>query len=204
MAALTPLEVANAVLAGSKPDPVGTLVGAFDGVVGGDTPAAGTFTTLDASGAVTLGATTVTTLGASGAATLAAASVTTLSASGLATLASATLSGYFQGSSANGLTAVGTTRTDALQLAKQYNSVGTAASTAVGVKLPTGVVGMEVDVNLLTAVTAASIHVYALGSETIDTVPGATGVVLTKGRVCRYKFVATLTWESMLWGAVSA
>ncbi len=150
----------------------GVLTGTFDGVVGGVTPAAGTFTTVNASG--------------------------------LATLTSTVLSGYFEGSVGNGLQAIGTDRGSALQLAKQYNSISAAASTAVGALLPVGAVGMEIDINLLAAVTAATIHVYASGSETIDTAAGSTGVLLTKGLTCRYKFVAALTWQSSLWGLKSA
>ncbi len=142
--------------------------------------------------------------GVVGGVTPAAATVTTLNATGLATLTSATLSGYFQGSVAPTLTAVGTDRSTALLLAKQYNVITSAASTAVGVTLPVGVIGMEVDINLLTAVTAATIHIYASGSDTVDTQVGSTGVLLTKGKVCRYKFVAANTWVSSLWGAVSS
>jgi hypothetical protein len=121
-----------------------------------------------------------------------------------ATVTGLTSSGYIKGSTSASLTAVGTSRADALQLAAEYNLIGAAASTAVGTILPVGVVGMAIDVNLLNAVTAASIHVYASGSETIDTIAGATGVLLTKNKACRYKFVAALTWVSMLWGGPSA
>jgi hypothetical protein len=142
--------------------------------------------------------------GVVGGVTPAAGTFTTLNASGLASLASATLTGYFQGSVANGLTAVGTTRADALQLAKQFNVISTAATTAVGVVLPVGVVGMEIDIDGLTGIVAASFHVYASGSETIDTVAGATGVILTKPKTVRFKMVAANTWVSAVWGAVSS
>ncbi len=177
----------------------GVLSGTFDGVVGGVTPAAGTFTTLQSTGAATL----ATVDGILGSVTPAAGTHTTLNATGLTSLASATLTGYFQGSVANSLTAIGTNIGSALQLAKQYNVIGTAASTAVGVILPVGVLGMEIDINVLN-VTAATIHVYANGSETIDTQVGSTGVALAKQKTCRYKFVAANTWVSSLWGGASA
>ncbi len=202
----------------------GALSGTFNGAIGGVTPAAGVFTTLQSTGAATLAtvdgilgsvtpaAATVTTLQSTGAATLAtvngilgnvtpaAATVTTLNATGLATLTSAVLSGYFEGSVGNALTAVGTNRASALQLAAQFNNITTAAA-GTGVILPVGVIGMEID-NFNAG--ANSIKVYASGSETIDTVAGSTGVPLASAKRCRYKMVAANTWVSAQWGLPSA
>ncbi|HEY1982464.1 MAG TPA: hypothetical protein VGH13_20500, partial [Xanthobacteraceae bacterium] len=149
----------------------------FDGAVGSVTPAAGAFTTVD---------------GIIGGITPAAATVTGL-----------TSSGYIKGSVGNALTAVGNNRATALQLAAEFNNV-TVAAASTGVLLPVGVVGMSVYVFADSGIVAASLQVYATASETIDTVAGATGVVLTKGKRCLYKFVAANTWISAQLGVISA
>jgi hypothetical protein len=146
-----------------------------------------------------------TTIGATTPSTVAAS---TLSATGASTLAavaatSITASGYVNPSVGNALTAVGTNRATGLQLAAQFNNVTTAA-TGTGVILPVGVVGMAIDIIADSGIAGAAIQVYASASETIDTVAGSTGVVLTKGKRCRYKFVAANTWISMQWGVISA
>lgn len=120
-----------------------------------------------------------------------------------ATVTGLTSSGYIKGSVGNGLTAVGTNRGTALQLAAEFNNVTTAAS-GTGVILPVGVVGMGIYVFADNGIAAASIQVYASGSETIDTVASSTGVVLTKGKRCFYKFVAANTWISAQLGVISA
>lgn len=109
-------------------------------------------------------------------------------------------SGYSLASVGNALTATGTTRTDALQLAKQYNRLTTVAS-GTGVILPTGVVGMAI---VLFNAGANVCKVYANGSETIDGTAGSTGVNLTNGNRCVYMFMASNTWISAQMGAVSA
>jgi fibronectin-binding autotransporter adhesin len=156
-------------------------------------PSAGSFTTLAASStlAVTGAATLSSTLAVTGASTLAAVSATNIVASG-----------YVEKSVGNALTAAGSTRTDALQLAKQVNNV-TVAATGTGVILPVGVIGMEIDI-FARSFAAAAIQVYASASETIDTVAGSTGVVLTKTKACRYTFVAANTWVSAQLGVISA
>lgn len=119
---------------------------------------------------------------------------------GEATATGITLSGYTKPSLANGLTATGTTRADALQLAKEINVLGTVAS-GTGVILPVGVVGMVIKIfhngaNVL--------KVYASASETIDAVAGATGVSLTNAKRCEYIFTVANTWLSAQMGVVSA
>lgn len=143
------------------------------------TTAAGSFTTLAAS----------STLAVTGASTLAAVSGTSITASG-----------YFLRSVGNALTAVGTNRATALQLAKEINNITTAAS-GTGVILPVGVIGMEIEV---VNAGASLVQVYATASETIDTTAGSTGVALTNAKRCVYKFVAANTWISAQMGAVSA
>lgn len=111
-----------------------------------------------------------------------------------------TSSGYFLRSVGNALTAVGTNRATALQLAKEINNVTTAAA-GTGVVLPVGVVGMVITVY---NAGANAIKVYGSGSETIDGTAGSTGVTLTNALRCQYTFVAANTWISAQLGAVSA
>jgi hypothetical protein len=120
-----------------------------------------------------------------------------------ATVTGLTNSGYIKGSVGNALTAVGTNRATALQLAAEFNNVTVAAS-GTGVLLPVGVVGMSVYVFADSGIAGAAIQVYATASETIDTVAGSTGKVLTKGNRCMYKFVAANTWISAQLGVISA
>ncbi len=159
-----------------------------DGIVGSITPAAGTFTTVGG----TIGTFSSSVNGVLGGVTPAAATVTGL-----------TSSGYIKGSVGNALTAVGTNRATALQLAKEFNNVTVAAS-GTGVLLPVGVVGMEIWVFVDAGVAGAVVQVYATASETIDTVAGSVGVPLTKGLRCIFKFVAANTWISAQLGVVSA
>lgn len=113
---------------------------------------------------------------------------------------SATITNYLNESVGNGLTAAGTTRADALQLAKQVNRVTTAAA-GTGVILPVGVVGMIIYVF---NAGANPIKVYASASETIDGTAGSTGVTLTNALRCTYTYVAANTWISAQLGVVSA
>jgi hypothetical protein len=108
--------------------------------------------------------------------------------------------GYFLRSVGNALTATGTTRADALQLAKEVNRLTTVAS-GTGVILPVGVVGMCIRIYQS---GASPVKVYASASETIDGVAGATGVTLTNALRCEYEFVAANTWISAQLGVVSA
>ena len=125
--------------------------------------------------------------------------ITVNRATGTVTLLNST-SAYALSSVDNALTAVGTNRADALQLAKQVNRVTTAAS-GTGVILPVGVIGMVITVY---NDGANAISVYASASETVDTVAGVTGVTLTNALRCQYTFVAANTWISAQLGVISA
>lgn len=108
--------------------------------------------------------------------------------------------GYFLRSVGNALTATGTTRADALQLAKEVNRLTTVAS-GTGVILPVGVVGMRIRIYQS---GANPVKVYASASETIDGTAGSTGVTLTNALRADYEFVDTNTWISAQLGVVSA
>ena len=108
--------------------------------------------------------------------------------------------GYFLKSVGNALTATGTSRATALQLAAEINNVTTTA-TGTGVLLPVGVIGMKIE---LFNAGAQVLQVYATASETIDTVAGSTGVNLTNAKRCKYEFVAANTWISAQLGVISA
>jgi hypothetical protein len=138
---------------------------------------------------------------ATGAVTLLSGSITgNLTVTGSLTVTGNSSSAYALSSVGNALTAVGTNRATALQLAKQVNNVTTAAS-GTGVILPVGVIGMVVTVYNN---GANAIKVYASASETVDTVAGATGVTLTNALRCQYTFVAANTWISAQLGVISA
>lgn len=109
-------------------------------------------------------------------------------------------SGYFESSAGNALTAAGTNRATALQLANQINNVTTVAS-GTGVILPVGAIGMRITIFNN---GANSLQVYGSASETIDGVAGSTGVPLTNPNACEYFYVATNTWISAQLGGISA
>jgi hypothetical protein len=138
--------------------------------------------------------------------TVAASSGNTLVAGTLAVTGASTLTGtlttagHTARSVGNDLTAAGTTRTDALALTKDINNVTTAAA-STGVTLPAGVVGEEV---VVINAGANAIQVYGNGSDTIDTVAGSTGVVLTNGKRAIFMCVAANTIVSAQLGVVSA
>ena len=181
--------------------------------IGGTTPLAGKFTTLDATSTVTLSPANKNVVASpSGTGVVTIAPNTSGSMNNMAVGDVTPLTGVFttlvstvhtERSVGNGLTAIGSDRGGSLALTKDVNNVTTAA-TGTGVTLPTGVIGMEVDVYIDSGVAGAAVQVYAAGSETIDTVAGATGVPLTKGKRCRFTFVAANTWISAQWGVVSA
>lgn len=111
--------------------------------------------------------------------------------------------GYHKVSTANALTAAGTTRTDAFQLAAQLNNVTTAAA-STGVILPaSATIGIGSIIYLFNA-GANAIKVYAAGSDTIDTIAGVTGVSLTNANRCMYMLVAANTFISAKMGVVSS
>lgn len=166
-----------------------------------------TFMTLTSNNTPTLGIVapsggTIAIDGASiGAVTPGSGAFTTITTTGAAVITgNLTSSGYMLRSVGNALTAVGTNRATALQLAKEVNNVTTAGS-GTGVILPVGVAGMRVTVF---SAGANAIQVYATASETIDTVAGSTGVPLTNTKRADFFFVAANTWVSAQLGVVSA
>ena len=118
----------------------------------------------------------------------------------VATVTNINATGYIEGSVGNALTAAGTNRATALVLAKQINNITTAAA-STGALLPVGGIGMRITIF---NGGANAMQVYANGSETIDGVAGATGVVLTNAKRCDYFFTAANTWISAQLGVVSA
>ncbi len=100
---------------------------------------------------------------------------------------------YVLGSVGNALTAAGTDRATALQLAKQVNNVTTAAA-STGVVLPVGAIGMEIT---LVNNGAETLQVYASASETINGTAGATGITLAATKFAKYWFTAADTWISV-------
>lgn len=109
---------------------------------------------------------------------------------------------YTRESVADALTAAGTTRADALQLAAQMNVVATAAA-STGVVLPAATaVGAGGSVIVFND-GANAIKVYATGSETIDGTAGSTGVTLTNALRCEFYLTTTLKWKSAKLGATS-
>lgn len=109
---------------------------------------------------------------------------------------------YVDQSSASGLTAAGTTRTDALVLSAAINNVTTAAA-STGVVLPAAsTVGAGGSVIVFNN-GASAIKVYAAGSDTIDGTAGATGVTLTNALRCAYIVTASGTYLSAKLGATS-
>lgn len=120
--------------------------------------------------------------------------------SSVVTTGNATIAGYTLRSVGNALTAVGTSRANALQLTKEINNITTVAANT-GAILPVSRVGMRITIFNAGANAA---QVYASASETIDGVAGATGVVLTNAKRCDYFYVDTNTWISAQLGVVSA
>ena len=104
---------------------------------------------------------------------------------------------FVKGSYATGLAAVGTNVGTALQLVAQVNRVTTAASSAVGVILPSAAtVGVGGTVTVINDGPSNSFHVYGNGSDTIDGAAAGTGVVLTNAFQCAYQVDAAGAWVS--------
>ncbi len=100
----------------------------------------------------------------------------TLAVTGASTLTGLlTTAGHTARSAATTLTAVGTTRTDALQLTKDINNITTALSGTGVILSATGNEQMVFNNG------ANPIQVYGAGSDTIDGFAGTTGVTLTNG-----------------------
>lgn len=103
-------------------------------------------------------------------------------------------------STADGLTATGSTRDDALLLSAEINRVTTAAAGTGVCLLAVGVGGRLVVYND----AAETVQIYAPGSATIDGSAGATGVALSSTKRCGYVCVDDDTWISAQLGPVSA
>ena len=100
---------------------------------------------------------------------------------------------------ANALTATGTTRADALAITAQINRFTTvAANTGCVITFTPGLVVVVFNdgVNPL--------KVYASGTTTIDGTAGSTGVTLTNALRCAYYCVATNVVVSAQLGVISA
>ncbi len=97
--------------------------------------------------------------------------------SGAGSFTTGSFTGLVTNSSADTLTALGTNQGTALQLTKQFNRVTVGASTT-GVLLPLAVAGVFVEV---TNSVANSIHVYGAGTDTINGIATATGIVQPPG-----------------------
>jgi hypothetical protein len=110
---------------------------------------------------------------------------------------------FVQESVGSGLTAVGTNRATALVLSHQINDITTAASSTGAVLPSVASVGIGTIIIVFNA-GANAITMFASGSDTIDTVAGATGVTLTNAKRCMYIAVAAATWISAQLGVVSA
>lgn len=99
------------------------------------------------------------------------------------------------------VTALGTNRATAYVIIGQITNVTTAsASTGVVLNAATKP-GMK---RVIYNNGANPIKVYANGSDTIDTVAGATGVTLTNALRCQFTCVAVGVWISAQLGVISA
>lgn len=111
---------------------------------------------------------------------------------------------FFDVSTGNGLTAVGTNRATALVLANGLNTLSTVGP-GTGALLPSAaIVGIGGAVIVFNQDATNAAQIYGTGSDTIDTVAGSTGVVLTHAKRCLYFVVAANTWISAQLGVVSA
>ena len=105
-----------------------------------------------------------------------------ISVSGAAAFSTLSLTGLLTESAADALTAVGTNQGTALALTAQINRVTTGASTT-GVLLPLAAAGQPI---LVINDVANSIHVYGSGTDTINDVATATGVVQPGNSIVLY------------------
>lgn len=101
----------------------------------------------------------------------------------------------------NALTATGTNRATALALPSNLNRFTTVAA-STGASLPAATKPGQI-VTVYNA-GASPLQVYALGTDTIDTIAGATGVPLTNALRCQYTCFAAGIWVSAQLGVVSA
>lgn len=183
--------------------------------IGGSTPAAGAFTTLTASNAVTLSpashniaisptGTGTVTISPAGALTINPTTASTLDnvAIGATTPKTGAFT-YVGQSAATAISAAGSSRTDATQLSKAVNVLGTVGS-GTGVILPaissTGVGATLIVVNG----GANTVAIYGSGSNTIDGTAGATGITMAATHRAMFIATSSSTWISVLLGAVAS
>lgn len=105
------------------------------------------------------------------------------------------------GSTADALTATGTTRADAFTLSAAWNNF-TSVPSGTGAVLPVSVAGAQVII--FNNDGANALKVYASGTDTIDGTAGATGVNLTHALRCSYYCLVAGKWLSAQLGVVSA
>lgn len=119
-----------------------------------------------------------------------------------ATGAIAGAAGFVTLSAATAIASAGSTVTDATALTKGINNVTTVSANTTGVKLPlvatVGVGGFVVVLNT----SATSMHVYGLGSDTVDGIAAGTGTTQAGGTRAIYFAVAAATYISLA-GAAS-
>ena len=101
---------------------------------------------------------------------------------GSAAFTNVSLSGLLTESSADSLTATGSNQAGALQLTAQINRVTVGASTT-GVLLPLAAPGVPI---VVINSVANSIHVYGAGTDTINGIATATGIVQPPGTTYVY------------------
>lgn len=109
----------------------------------------------------------------------------------------ATIGRFAYGDIETGITAhAGGTKAAAYQLTRGFNVLATVATNADSVLLPTDrVVGDEV---IIVNDGAANAQIFGAGSDTIDAVASATGVVLTAAKRCSY-YVASISSGIAAW-----
>lgn len=103
--------------------------------------------------------------------------------------------GYLLGSVENNITATaGGVQATAYQLTSMFNRISVCATNADAVKLPAAPeLGMEVTI---VNDGAANAQVFGNGTDTIDAVATATGVVLTAAKRCKYLCTEAGKWTS--------
>jgi hypothetical protein len=176
-------------------------------VIGGTTPAAATVTTLTATNAVALSpASHNVVLSPTGTGVVTINPATAGSINNVIIGATTPLAGHFTyvDQSVAAVTPAGSSRTDALQLAKAINYAATVGS-GTGVILPAvSSAGVGATVIFFNADGSNACQVYGSGSDTIDGVAAATGVPLSHGKRAMFIATAAATWVSAQLGVVSA
>lgn len=102
-----------------------------------------------------------------------------------------------------GVTATGTTRTNAATLTSSIVVISTATA-GTGVVLPSAASVGTGNVVTIFNDGAAAVKVYAAGSDTIDGTAGSTGVTLTNAKRCQYFCTSSSTFKSAQLGVASA